>query len=168
MTIHETIVKLDAIDQKLLHELQINGRISNVALAEQVHLSTAACLRRVRNLEESGLIKGFVALVDQSIAGYPEDVFVQITLNSQQKLDLLNFEQEVIKHPEVMECYLMSGPADYLLRVIVADARDYERLHSEYLTSLPGVDRVQSNFALRTVVKRTEIKVANGQTDQQT
>ena len=160
-------MKLDAIDQKLLHELQVDGRISNVALAERVHLSTAACLRRVRNLEDSGLIQAFVALVDQSTAGFPEDVFVQITLYSQKKLDLLSFEREVVKHPEVMECYLMSGPADYLLRVIVADARDYERLHSEFLTSLPGVDRVQSNFALRTVVKRTEIKVASGQTDQQ-
>ena len=88
-------------------------------------------------------------------------MFVLITLKSQQENDLLNFEREVTKHPEVMECHLMFGPADYLLRVIVADSRDYERLHSENLTSVPGVDRVQSNFFLRTVVKRTEIPLGS-------
>ena len=108
---------------------------------------------------EVGLIRGYVGLVDQSSAGYPDNVFVRITLTSQQQDDLKRFESAVRKVPEVMECYLMSGDADYLLRVIVADARDYERVHSQHLTRLPGVDRVHSSFALRTVIKKTEIPV---------
>ena len=151
--------KLDRIDRSILHELQLNGRLSNAALAEQVALSESACLRRVKHLEESGFIRGHVTLVDQSKAGYPDNVFVRITLHSQQRNDLSAFEHAVRKIPEVMECYLMSGDADYLLRVIVADARDYERLHSQHLTSLPGVARVHSSFALRTVAKKTEIPI---------
>ncbi len=150
---------IDRIDRAILHELQIEGRLTNAALAERVNLSESACLRRVRALEGSGLIRGYVGLVDQSRAGYPDNVFVRITLDSQQQNDLAQFEAEVRKIPEVMECYLMSGDADYLLRVIVADARDYERVHSQHLTRLPGVDRVHSSFALRTVVKKTEILV---------
>ncbi len=109
--------------------------------------------------KSAGLIRGYVGLVDQSSAGYPDNVFVRITLTSQQQDDLKRFESAVRKVPEVMECYLMSGDADYLLRVIVADARDYERVHSQHLTQLPGVDRVHSSFALRTVIKKTEIPV---------
>ena len=105
------------------------------------------------------MIRGYVGLVDQSMAGYPDNVFVRITLTSQQQDDLKRFEAAARKVPEVMECYLMSGDADYLLRVIVADSRDYERVHSQHLTRLPGVDRVHSSFALRTVVKKTEIPV---------
>ena len=138
-------------------ELQRDGRLSDAALADRVNLSESACLRRTRQLEDSGILAGYVALVDQSRAGYPSDVFVQITLTSQQQLDLANFERAVRDLDEVMECYLMSGDSDYLLRVIVADARDYERIHSQYLTRLPGVDRVHSSFALRTVMKKTEV-----------
>lgn len=105
------------------------------------------------------MIRAYVGLVDQTLAGYPDDVFVQITLKSQQQDDLEAFEMAVAGVPEVMECYLMSGQSDYVIRVIVADARDYERIHSQYLTRLPGVDRVHSSFALRTVIKRTEITV---------
>ena len=105
------------------------------------------------------MIRGYVGLVDQTRAGYPDSVFVQITLNSQQRNDLAAFEEAVRELPEVMECYLMSGDADYIIRVIVADARDYERIHSQHLTRLPGVDRVHSSFALRTVIKRTEIPI---------
>ena len=108
---------------------------------------------------KSGLIRGYVALLDQSSAGYPDNVFVRITLHSQQQADLAAFEAEVRLMPEVMECYLMSGDSDYLLRVIVKDARDYERVHSQKLTRLPGVDRVHSSFALRTVAKKTAIPV---------
>lgn len=150
---------IDRIDRAILHELQLEGRLTNATLAERVRLSESACLRRVRALEANGLIRGYVGLVDQSSAGYPDNVFVRITLTSQQQDDLALFEAEVKKVPEVMECYLMSGDADYLLRVIVADARDYERVHSQHLTRLPGVDRVHSSFALRTVIKKTEIPV---------
>ena len=150
---------IDRKDRAILHELQLDGRLTNAALAARVRLSESACLRRVRALEERGLLRGYVGLVDQSSAGYPDNVFVRITLTSQQRNDLLAFETAVREIPEVMECYLMSGDADYLLRVIVADARDYERVHSQHLTGLPGVDRVHSSFALRTVVKKTEIPV---------
>lgn len=151
--------RIDAIDRAILHELQLEGRLTNAALAERVALSESACLRRVRTLEATGMLRGYVGLVDQSSAGYPDNVFVRITLTSQQQDDLAAFEAEAKQIPEVMECYLMSGDADYLLRVIVADARDYERVHSQHLTRLPGVDRVHSSFALRTVIKKTEIPV---------
>jgi DNA-binding Lrp family transcriptional regulator len=149
---------MDPIDRAILHELQRDARLTNSTLAERVNLSESACLRRVRRLEETGMIRAYVALLDQSLAGYPENVFVQITLKSQQRADLEAFEKAIGTVPEVMECYLMSGSADYLVRVIVGDARDYERIHSQYLTRLPGVDRVQSSLALRTVTKRTEIR----------
>jgi Lrp/AsnC family leucine-responsive transcriptional regulator len=152
-------IETDRLDRLILHELQLDGRLTNAALAATVSLSESACLRRVRRLESAGLIRGYVGLVDQSSAGYPDNVFVRITLTSQQQDDLKRFESAVRKVPEVMECYLMSGDADYLLRVIVADARDYERVHSQNLTQLPGVDRVHSSFALRTVIKKTEIPV---------
>ena len=150
---------LDRIDRLILHELQLDGRLSNANLAQRVNLSESACLRRVRLLEESGMLRGYVGLVDQSNAGFPDNVFVRITLHSQQQDDLAEFEAEVRQLPEVMECYLMSGDADYLLRVIVKDARDYEKIHSQYLTRLPGVARVHSSFSLRTVIKRTEIPI---------
>ena len=150
---------LDRTDRAILHEVQLNGRITNAQLADLVNLSESACLRRMRALEDSGMLRGYVGLIDQSSAGYPDNVFVTITLQSQQQTDLARFEEAVMALPEVMERYLMSGDADYLLRVIVADARDYERIHSQHLTRLPGVARVQSNFALRTVIKKTEIPV---------
>jgi len=151
--------KMDKIDRLILHELQLDGRLTNHELSQRINLSESACLRRVKRLEGSGLIRGYVCLVDQSNAGYPDNVFVRITLHSQQQEDLLAFERQANQLPEVMECYLMSGDADYLLRVIVADARDYERLHSQHLTRLPGVARVHSSFALRTVTKRTELPI---------
>ncbi|MGI9326061.1 MAG: Lrp/AsnC family transcriptional regulator [Pseudomonadales bacterium] len=150
---------IDRADRKILEAIQTNGRITNQGLAERAQLSESACLRRVRRLENSGLIRGYVAILDQEQAGYPDNVFVRITLVSQQQSDLQSFEAAVADLPEVMECYLMSGDSDYLLRVIVADARDYERLHSQFLTRLPGVDRVHSSFALRTVTKRTQLPV---------
>lgn len=150
---------LDRIDRLILRELQRDAKLTNATLADRASLSESACLRRVRRLEESGLIRAYVTLLDQSLAGFPEDIFVQITLKSQQRRDLEAFERAVVTVPEVMECYLMSGSADYIVRLIASDARDYERIHSQYLTCLPGVDRVQSSFALRTVVKRTEISL---------
>ena len=153
---------IDRIDRLILHDLQLEGRLSNAALAQHVNLSESACLRRVKLLEQSGLLRGYVGLVDQTTAGYPDNVFVSITLHSQQQPDLASFEQALRDLPEVMECYLMSGDADYLLRVIVADARDYERIHSQHLTRLPGVARVHSSFALRTVTKKTEVPIRAG------
>lgn len=147
----------DEIDRAILRRLQANGRLSNVMLAEEVGLSESACLRRVKALEKSGVIERYVMLVDQGAAGKSGNVFVQITLERQTREELEKFEQAVRKVPEVMECYLMSGTSDYMLRVIVEDTTDYERLHTQYLTCLPGVVRVQSSFALRTVTKKTDI-----------
>jgi len=146
-------MRLDRIDRAILAELQRNGRLSNRELAEHVHLSESACLRRVRALEEAGVIDRYAALVNQAKVGLPGNVFVSITLNRQEQADLAAFEAAVQAVPEVMECYLMTGQQDYLLRVVVTDPADFERLHSQHLTRLPGVARVQSSFALRSVCK---------------
>jgi len=152
-------MKLDRTDRTILAELQRNGRLSNRELAERVHLSESACLRRVRALEDARVIDRYAALVSQSKVGLPGNVFVSITLNRQEQADLAAFEEAVKGVPEVMECYLMTGAQDYLLRVVVSDAADFERLHSQHLTRLPGVARVQSSFALRTVRKSAELPV---------
>jgi len=145
---------MDKIDRTILTELQRDGRLSNVQLAELVGLSESACLRRVRMLEQSGIIDRYVMLVDQGAIGKPGNVFVRVTLDGQQREKLVTFEEAIQSVPEAMECYLMSGDVDYLLRVIVKDTDDYLRLHNK-LTGLPGVLRVQSSFALRTVLSKT-------------
>ena len=148
---------LDRVDRALLQALQREGRITNSELAARVHLSESACLRRVRGLEGDGLIEGYGAIINQQKTGCGVDVFVSITLERQERADLASFELAVRKVPEVMECYLMSGEYDYLLRVVVADTADFERVHSQHLTSLPHVARVHSSFALRTVQKSREL-----------
>jgi DNA-binding Lrp family transcriptional regulator len=115
----------------------------------------------VRALEEAGVIDRYAALVSQSKVGLPGNVFVSITLNRQEQGDLAAFEEAVKRVPEVMECYLMTGAQDYLVRVVVSDPADFERLHSQHLTRLPGVARVQSSFALRTVRKSVELPIAD-------
>jgi Lrp/AsnC family transcriptional regulator, leucine-responsive regulatory protein len=152
-------MKLDRVDKSILTELQRDGRLSNRELAERSNLSESACLRRVRGLEEAGVIDRYAALVNQAKVGLPGNVFVSITLNRQEQADLAAFEEAVRRVPEVMECYLMTGQQDYLLRVAVSDTADFERLHSQHLTRLPGVARVQSSFALRTVRKSSELPI---------
>lgn len=152
-------MSLDRVDRALLQALQREGRITNSELASQVSLSESACLRRVRALESAGLIEGYAAVLNQQKVGCGVNVFVSITLERQERADLASFEQAVRKVPEVMECYLMSGEYDYLLRVVVADTADFERVHSRQLTSLPHVARVHSSFALRTVQKSRELPV---------
>jgi Lrp/AsnC family transcriptional regulator, leucine-responsive regulatory protein len=152
-------MKLDRVDKSILTELQRDGRLSNRELAERANLSESACLRRVRGLEEAGVIDRYAALVNQAKVGLPGNVFVSITLNRQEQADLAAFEDAVRRVPEVMECYLMTGQQDYLLRVAVSDTADFERLHSQHLTRLPGVARVQSSFALRTVRKTSELPI---------
>lgn len=153
-------MRLDRTDQSILVELQREGRLSNRDLADRVHLSESACLRRVRALEEARVIDRYTAVINQSKVGLPGNVFVSITLNRQEQADLAAFEEAVKRVPEVMECYLMTGQQDYLLRVVVSDPSDFERLHSQHLTRLPGVARVQSSFALRTVRKSAELPLA--------
>lgn len=150
-------MKVDATDRAILDALQADGRMSNVQLAERVHLSESACLRRVRQLEQSGVIARYTMLVDPVAVGIPGNVFAEITLASQKQEDLDRFERAVREVPEVMECYLVTGEYDYLLRVVARDTVDYERIHHEQLTRLPGVARVKSSFTLRSVVRKTEL-----------
>jgi DNA-binding Lrp family transcriptional regulator len=152
-------MKLDDLDRAILDALQRDGRVSNVQLATRIHLSESACLRRVRALEGAGLIQRYTAVVDQQKAGVPGNVFVSVALQRQDQADLQAFEEAVREVPEVMECYLMTGEFDYLLRVVVSDAADFERIHSQHLTRLPGVSRVQSSFALRTVRKSSVLPI---------
>ena len=150
---------MDHFDKKLLSILQTNGRISNVELSEAVNLSESACLRRVKSLEERGLIDKYVALLDQKRAGLTDTVFVHIVLKREEKSELLAFEEAVKEIPEILECYLMTGEFDYLLHLVVANMADFERLHNESLTQLPGVSRVNSSFAIRTVQKTTALPI---------
>jgi len=150
-------MSLDRFDKLILNELQKDGRISNVHLANRVNLSESACLRRVRSLEESGMIDRYAALVSQQKVGLPGNVFVHIGLHREEERELAAFEDAVKNIPEVMECYLMTGEFDYLLRVVVSDMADFERLHRDSLTRLPGVARVNSSVTIRTVQKKTEL-----------
>lgn len=149
---------LDKIDRKILNALQNDGRLSNKDLADAVALSESACLRRVKLLEDSGIIDRYVMLVNQEKAGKPDNVYVQITLENQSQQTLKRFEDAVARLPEVMECFLMTGDFDYLLRIVTTGTDDYERIHRDKLTKLPGVARVKSGFSLRTVVKNTRIE----------
>lgn len=143
--------RLDATDRAILDVLQQDGRITNAALAQQVHLSASACLRRVRQLEEAGVIDRYVALLDPREIGRGTDVFVEISLHNQAEEVLDDFEAVVARAPEVMSCHLMAGPADYLVHVVVSDVADYERLHRTHLAKLPGVSNLRSTFAIRAV-----------------
>ncbi len=150
-------MQLDRHDKLILDQLQKDGRISNVQLANTINLSESACLRRVRALEESGVIDRYAALLSQPKIGLSGSVFVHIGLHREEESELAAFEDAVKSIPEVMECFLMTGEFDYLLRVVVSDMADFERLHRDALTRLPGVARVNSSVAIRTVTKRTEL-----------
>jgi DNA-binding Lrp family transcriptional regulator len=147
-------VELDARDKTILRLLQQNGRITNAELAERVYLSASACLRRVKQLEESGLIRGYAMLLDDKIAGYPGCAYISVTLDQQGRAALDRFEKAIMQYDEVLECYLLAGNHDYLVRVAYKDSADFERIHSEIITQLPGVARVNSTMTLRTI-KRT-------------
>ncbi len=151
------MIDLDATDRKILNRLQADGRMTNSELAERVHLSPSACLRRVHRLEEQGVIAGYAMLVNAEALGLGTTVFVEVSLTGQAEDLLSDFETAVRDVPAVMECYLMAGDADYLLRVVVADVRDFERIHKEYLSRLPHVARIRSIFAMRTVYKSNAV-----------
>ncbi|HUG61946.1 MAG TPA: Lrp/AsnC family transcriptional regulator [Methylomirabilota bacterium] len=152
-------MKLDTTDRAILIALQDDARLTNADLAERVHLSASACLRRTRLLEESGLIARTVALLDPRLAGLPGTAYVSVTLDSQGRAALDRFEAAVRTVPEITECYLLAGQHDYLLRIVYRDSRDLERLHTEILTPLPGVVRVQSTLTLRTVKRTTKLPI---------
>jgi Lrp/AsnC family transcriptional regulator, leucine-responsive regulatory protein len=139
---------LDRSDRQILRRLQADGRLANVDLADAIGLSASPCLRRVRLLEEAGVIRGYTALVDQAKVGLPVSVFISIRLERQREEALATFERAVRDWPEVLECYLMTGPRDYLLRVVAKDLAGYERFLKDKLTRLDGVASIESSFAL--------------------
>ena len=151
------MMDLDAIDRRILTELQADARISNAALAEAVGLSASPCLRRVRALEAAGVIRRYAALLEAAEVGLPISVFVQVTLERQIDRALETFETAIQDRPEVMECYLMTGDADYLLRVVVSDLTAYERFLKEHLTRVSGVASIKSSFALNQVKYSTAL-----------
>ena len=142
---------LDAIDRKILGLLQEDGRISLATLAEKVGLSASPCLRRVRILEKAGIISRYVAVLNQQNVGLPVSVFISIKLESQREEALTKFGKSIERWPEVLECYLMTGPRDYLLRVVVSDLAAYERFLKQKLTKLTGIASIESSFALEQV-----------------
>ena len=151
--------ELDATDRRILAVLQKDAKVTNFDLSERVNLSPSACHRRVQRLEEEGFIAAYVALLNPRKMGRPTTVFVEITLQSQAE-DLLDaFEREVAKVPDILECHLMAGTADYLIKIMAEDTEDFARIHRRYLARLPGVRQMQSSFALRTVVQTTALSV---------
>ncbi|MDP5218445.1 Lrp/AsnC family transcriptional regulator [Ruegeria sp. 2205SS24-7] len=150
---------LDTTDRRILTELQKKGRMSNADLSERVNLSPSACHRRVQRLEAEGYIRDYVALLDARKLGVPTTVFVEITLQGQADEVLDAFEKGVSRIPDVLECHLMAGTADYILKVVAENTEDFARIHRQYLARLPGVAQMQSSFALRTVFKTTALPV---------
>lgn len=152
-------IEPDTLDRAILRELMQNGRLTNADLAERVHLSPSACLRRVKLMEEAGLISGYVMLLDPVRAGLPGVAFVLVTLDQQGRAALDRFEGAIARFPEILECYLLAGSADYMVRVSYRNSADFERIHTDILTQLPGVSRLQSTLVLRTVKKTTHLPI---------
>ncbi|MCZ6511840.1 MAG: Lrp/AsnC family transcriptional regulator [Alphaproteobacteria bacterium] len=152
---------LDTTDRRILEVLQSDARIANVDLARQVNLSPSPCLRRVRRLEEDGYVRGYVSLLDPAAIGLPVSVFVQVSLEKQVVDALDEFERRIVSHSEVMECYLMTGDSDYLLRVVAPDIAAFQRFLLDHLTRIPGVASIKSSFALKQVSYRTALPLSH-------
>ena len=153
--------QLDTIDRRILAALQENARVTNVELAEASGVSASPCWRRVRELERTGVISRYVTLVDPSSVGLPVSVFIQVSLEKQVETALEDFERVVLERPEVMECYLMTGDADYLLRVVVADLEAYERFLMDHLTRIKGIASIKSSFSLKQVSYKTALPLSD-------
>ena len=150
-------MKLDNLDLRILAELQADGALSNVELARRVYLSPSPCLARVKAMEQAGVISRYVALASAAALGLGLNVFISISLRTQSKAALADFEQRICEHDEVMECYLMTGDSDYLIRVAVTDIAALERFILEQLTPIPGVEKIRSSFALKQVRYKTAL-----------
>ncbi len=150
---------LDAIDARILAALQRDGRMTITDLAEKVGLSPSPCLRRVRLLEEAGVIAGYVAVVDQNRVGLEINVFASIRLERQREDEMERFSSAVAQWPEVMECYLMTGTRDYLMRIVVGSLGEYERFIKDKLSRLEGVSSIESSFALSRVKHITAVPI---------
>ncbi len=149
--------KLDVIDLRILAQLQADSSISNVELAKRVHLSPSPCLARVKALESHGVINRYVALVNAGAVALGLNVFINISLKTQSKAALAEFEQKIAEHDEVMECYLMTGDSDYLIRIAVADMAALERFILDRLTPMDGIEKIRSSFALKQVRYKTAL-----------
>lgn len=152
---------LDETDVRILKEIQEDARVSNVDLAERIGLSPSPCLRRLKRLEEEKVVRGYMTLVDQNAVGLPVSVFVSVALKEQSEAALEQFEARIRTLPQVMECYLMTGTSDYLLRVVTADLAAYERFLKDHLTRVPSIASIQSSFALKQVSFRTALPLPN-------
>jgi Lrp/AsnC family leucine-responsive transcriptional regulator len=152
-------MELDSIDLSILGALQQDGRISNAALADTIGLSPSACSRRLDNLEKSGVIRGYHARVANRALGYSMTVIVHISLSGQFQKTLREFEEAIKRCPNVLVCYLMSGEYDYVLRIAAKDLADYERIHRDWLSSLPHVVKINSSFALREIIERPNVGI---------
>ncbi len=155
-------MQLDTIDLRILGELQQDGSLTNVELARRVHLSPSPCLVRVKALESAGVIQRYVALADPKAIGLGVNVFISISLKEQGKESLAEFERRIAEHEEVMECYLMTGDSDYLIRVAVRDIAELERFILEQLTPIPGIEKIRSSFALKQVRYKTALPLKRG------
>lgn len=145
---------MDHIDRKIIRELQNNGRLTNQELSERVNLSPSPCLRRVRNLETDGVLKGYTALVDQEKYGLGLDVFVQVKLERSTEALIETFEDEVNKIDEILECYLITGTSDYLLHIVSQNLKSYEKFMRERMTKIPGIATVETSISFGTVKKK--------------
>lgn len=152
-------LKLDRIDRKILHDLQENGRMTNVELAERAGISAPPCLRRVRALEESGVIRGYHADVDPVTLGYSISVWAQVGLSSQSEADLNKFESMVREWPLVRECYLVSGEADYILKIVAKDWDSYQKFLTQNLTAVPNVSHIKSALGVRVAKYKAGVPV---------
>lgn len=150
-------MKLDTIDFRILRELQQDGSLSNVDLARRVHLSPSPCLARVKELEKSGVIASYVALLDPQTLGLGLNVFINISLKEQSKHSLAQFEERIAQYDEVMECYLMTGDSDYFIRVVVPDIPALERFILDQLAPIPAIEKIRSSFTLKQVRYKTAL-----------
>lgn len=150
-------MNLDSTDLRILMELQQDSSLTNIELARRVHLSPSPCLTRVKALEANGVIGRYVALVNPKQLGLNLSVFISISLKEQSKTALAEFEERIAEHDEVMECYLMTGDSDYLIRVAVADITALEKFILEQLTPIPGIEKIRSSFALKQVRYKTAL-----------
>lgn len=154
--------KLDEFDFAILSSLQANGRATNVEIADSVHLSPSPCLRRIRNLEEEGVIRGYRADLDRSKVGLGLTVFVEMKVGGHNKDSANRFQEALAEVPEVISCYMISGSADFLAEVVVEDLQAYERVLSDKLLTLPFVIDIRSNFAIRAVKTGGPLKLPDG------
>ena len=152
---------IDRVDRRMLEVLQADGRISNVALAERLHLSPSPCLRRHKALEEQGVIAGYRAVLDREAIGLGLTVFVEVKVEGHSEAKARAIEEAVAKMPEVVSCHIVSGGADFLLEVVVPDLRAYERLLLGSLLSLPAISDVRSNFAIREVKRSSPLPLGH-------